>query len=82
MSTIWGWFSKNWKSNVIATVAILYSATQFTAAVQAWENGQPANWRAGIVSLILAALGYVSKDASNHSTEAEVRQATIEKENK
>jgi uncharacterized membrane protein YfcA len=77
MSPIWTWFITNWKSNVIATVAIVYSATQFVTAIQAWENHQPANWRAAIVSLIVAALGYVAKDASTHSTSAQVTQATM-----
>jgi hypothetical protein len=77
---MWNWFKANWKSNLIATAAIVYSAQQFTTAVTAWENGQPANWRAGIISLLIAGVGYVSKDYDTHSTQAQVIKATIEKE--
>jgi hypothetical protein len=76
MSAIWKWFVANWKSNVLATVSIVYSAQQFVAAIEAWENHQPANWRTAIISLIVAGIGYAAKDASTHSTQAEVQQAT------
>ena len=78
MDAFWTWFKTNWKSNLIATGAIIFSATQFVSAVQAWEAHQPANWRAAVVSLIVAALGYVSKDASTHSTPAQVQASGIE----
>ena len=76
MKSIWAWFKENWKSNLIATVAIIYSAQQFTAGVAAWENHQSTNWRAAWLSLLVAAVGYVVKDSSTHSTSAQVTQAT------
>ncbi len=79
MKALSEWFRRNLRSNLIATAAIVFSAEQFTVAVEAWEKHQPANWRAAIISLIVAALGFVTKDANNHSTQAEVQAATIEK---
>jgi hypothetical protein len=76
MNAVWTWFVTNWKSNVIATVSIVYSATQFVAAIEAWEAHQPANWRSAIISLLVAAVGYVAKDASTHSTQAQVTAST------
>jgi uncharacterized membrane protein YfcA len=76
MKSIWTWFITNWKSNVLAVIAIVYSATQFTQAIGAWENHQPANWREAVISLIVAAIGFVAKDASTHSTQAQVTTAT------
>jgi uncharacterized membrane protein YfcA len=76
MNAFLTWFKTNWKSNTIATVSIVYSAQQFTSAVIAWENHQPANWRTAVISLIVAAIGYVVKDASNHSNQQQVDAAT------
>jgi hypothetical protein len=76
MDSFWKWFTTNWKTNVIATVSIVYSATQFVAAIQAWENHQPANWRSALISLLVAAVGYAAKDASTHSTQAQVTAST------
>jgi uncharacterized membrane protein YfcA len=82
MNAVWTWFTTNWKSNLIATIAIVYSASQFTTAVIAWENHQPADWRAAVISLIVAAAGYVAKDSTTHSTEAQVVKATTDEANK
>lgn len=73
---MWKWFKANWKTNLTATIAVLYSAQQFTADVIAWSNHQPANWRVGLLSLFVAAGLYASRDASNVPTQAEVTQAT------
>lgn len=75
---MWKWFTTNWKTNLIATVAIVYSAQQFVTAVEAWQIHQPANWRTAVVSLLVAAVGYVAKDASTHSTTQQVQAATKE----
>jgi len=76
MSAIWKWFLTNWKTNLTATVAVIMSAQQFTVAVMAWENHQPANWRTAIISLIVAAGLYAAKDGSTHSTMAQVQSST------
>jgi hypothetical protein len=73
---MWNWFKLNWKTNLTATVAVIYSAQQFTSAVMAWENHQPANWRTGVMSLVVAAGLYAAKDGSTHSTEAQVQAST------
>lgn len=80
MGALLAWFKLNWKSNLIATAAIIYSAQAFVTAIGQWQNGQPANWRAAAVSLFVAGLGYVTKDNSNHSTLAQVeaQQAKVE----
>src|SRR6202140_4565915 len=74
----WIWFKTNWKSNTLAVVAIVYSANQFITAVVAWEHHQPAVWRGGIISLIVAAVGFVVKDASTHSTTAQVQLSSLQ----
>jgi anti-sigma-K factor RskA len=54
MSNLWSWFQANWRTNLIATAAIVYSAREFTLAITAWVNHQPENWRAAIISLFVA----------------------------
>lgn len=77
MKAVWLWFRANWKSNLIATGAVVYSAQAFTSAVIAWENHQPANWRTGIVSLLVAGVGYMTKDYDTHSTPAQVQASGV-----
>jgi hypothetical protein len=60
---MWNWFKTNWKTNLTATIAVIYSAQQFDAAITAWSNHQPANWRTAILSLIVSAGLYASGDA-------------------
>jgi hypothetical protein len=76
MNAFWTWFKTNWKSNLIATGAVIYGAQAFTSAVIAWENHQPANWRSAVISLFVAGIGYVSKDYDTHSTATQVQAAT------
>lgn len=77
---MWQYIKANWKTNLAATVAVIYSAPAFVAAVQAWENNQPTNWRPAIIGLIVAAGLFCSKDGDNHSTQAQVQKATLEKQ--
>lgn len=79
MNAFLQWFSRNWRTNTAALISIIYSADQFTTAVQAWSRHEPTNWRTAILSLIVAAGLFVAKDAHNHSTQAEVQAATLEK---
>jgi hypothetical protein len=71
------WFKTNWKSNVLATVTIVYSAQQFLSAIGAWESHQPANWRSAVISLIVATGLYIVKDADTHSNPAEVQLSAM-----
>ena len=79
MTAIWNWFKLNWKTNLAALAAFIYSVPQFVTALQQWQAGQPVNWHGAIISLILAAGLAVSKDATNHSTLAQVQVATAAK---
>lgn len=72
MSKVWAWFQLNWKSNTVALVAIIYGAQQFVTAVTAWEAHQTANWRSAVISLIVSAGFFVTKDATTNSTLAQV----------
>jgi hypothetical protein len=75
MTNFRAYIKLNWKTSIVALVAITYSAQQFVSAVVAWENHQPANWRIGIVSLIVATGMYFAKDGDNQSTSAQVAAA-------
>lgn len=78
---MWKYLKANWKTNLAAATLVVYSAPQFVAAVvEAWENHQPANWRTAIIALIVAGGLFAAKDGDNHSTQAQVQKATIEKE--
>lgn len=76
MSSFIAYVRANWKTNLAAFVLVVYSAPSFVAAVEAWQNHQPANWRAGIIGLIVAAGLAGAKDGTNHSTVAQVEKAT------
>ena len=80
MNSILAYLKANWKTNLAAFAAFAYSVPQFVAAVTAWQAGQKADWRAAVISLIVAAGLAVAKDGSNHSTLAQVtaQQATVE----
>lgn len=73
---MWTYLRANWKTNLMAAMSVIYSAQQFTAAVIAWENHQPTNWRLAIISLIVAAGLFAAKDGDNHSTAAQVQKST------
>jgi hypothetical protein len=66
----------NWKSNLIAVVAFLGTVPSIVTAIGQFINHQPVDWHAIAGGLIVALLAYVSKDASNQSTQAQVDAAT------
>jgi hypothetical protein len=66
----------NWKSNIIAIVAFLGTVPSILTAIGQFINHQPVDWHAAAGGLLLAGLAYVSKDASNQSTAAQVQAAT------
>jgi hypothetical protein len=72
MSAIWAYFKANWKSNAIAVIAFCYTVPQVYTAVMAWQAGQKPDWHGAISGLAVAALGFIVKDASTHSTPAQV----------
>ena len=77
---MWAYIVANWKTNLAAFVALLYSVPQFVTAVQQWQAGQHPDWRAAIISLVMAAGLAAAKDGTNHSTIAQVEQSTVEKQ--
>lgn len=76
------YFLTNWKSNTIALLSALLAVPAFVSAITQWMNHQPVDWRFAIGSTILTILAAVSKDASTHSTAAEVTVATAKAEEK
>ena len=78
MKTFLTYLRNNWKTNLAAAVLVIYSAPPFVAAVIAWQNRQPANWRSAIIGLIVSAGLAAAKDGTNHSTLLQVEKATLE----
>ena len=73
---MWTSIQRNWKTNLIALVAFIYSVPQVVQTIQAWSTGQPANWKAAATGLLLAAGMAAAKDSTNHSTQSEVSAST------
>lgn len=73
---MWQSIQRNWKTNLVALVAFVYSVPQVVQTIQAWSTGQPSNWKQAVVGLLLAAGMAASKDSTNHSTTAEVAAST------
>jgi drug/metabolite transporter (DMT)-like permease len=78
MSALWAYIKANWKTNLAAVAAFAYSVPQFVTAIQQWQAGQKVDWHTAVVSLIVAAGLAAAKDGDNHSTQAQVQQATTE----
>jgi drug/metabolite transporter (DMT)-like permease len=76
MKSFLAYLKANWKTNLAAAAAFVYSVPQFLAAVQAVQAGQKPDWRAAIISLIIAAGLAAAKDGTNHSTSQQVQAAT------
>jgi len=75
---------RNWKTSlggvIVGIMAFLMGVPAFLSALQAWGSHQPVDWRSVIVSIALAAGSaalLAAKDGSNHSTQAEVTQASV-----
>lgn len=81
MSDLLKYLKANWKTVLIATIAVIYAAPQFVTAIQAWANHQPADWRHAVLGLIVAVGFYLSKTGTNHSTMDEVHEATMKANN-
>lgn len=69
-------FKRNWRSNLIATISFVIGVPPFYSALVKYFHHQPVDWRYAIGALLLAALGYVTKDAKTNSTIDEVHAAT------
>lgn len=77
---MWLDIKRNWKTNLVSLVAFIYSVPQAVQVIQAWSTGQSTNWRPAVVGLIVAAGMAAAKDSTNHSTQAEVVHATVDKQ--
>jgi uncharacterized membrane protein YfcA len=69
---------KNWKTSLGGLVTLLLGVPTFVSAIQAWGNHQPVDWRSVLVSTTLSIVGVsflAAKDATTHSTSAEIQQA-------
>jgi hypothetical protein len=78
---MWKAILANWKTTLAGIVTFLLSVPAFVAAIQAWGNHQPVDWRSVLVAVAIAAGGaglMVAKDSSTHSTIAEVQKATTD----
>jgi drug/metabolite transporter (DMT)-like permease len=80
LNSVLTYVKANWKTNLAAAAAFLFSVPQFITAIQAWQNGQKADWRGAVVSLVIALGLAAAKDGDNHSSLAQVeaKQATVE----
>ena len=72
MNAIWAYLKANWKSNLIAVVAFAYEVPTVYSAVQAYATGLKPDWNGAFRGLLLAVLAFIVKDASTHSTPAQV----------
>lgn len=79
MNAFWTYVRANWKTNLGAVAAFLMSVPADVTAFQQWQNHQPVDWHFAAAATVLAFVAAVAKDASNHSTQAQVAQATAEK---
>jgi predicted negative regulator of RcsB-dependent stress response len=77
---MWENIKRNWKTNLVALIAFVYTVPQAVICVQNWVNKQPCNWRSALLGLLLAAGAAVAKDSDNHSTVNEVDNATVQNE--
>lgn len=76
---------KNWKTTLTGFITLLLSVPTFVTAVTAWGNHQAVDWRSVLISTALAIAGsglVAAKDASTHSTAAEVQESTTKQETK
>ncbi len=76
MDKVIAYVKANWKTNLAALCAFAYSVPQFVTAIQAWQAHQQPDWRAAVISLIIAAGLAAAKDGDNHSTIAQVEAST------
>ena len=77
----WSYITKNWKTTLAGLVTFLMSVPAFVGAIQSVIAHQPVDWRSVALAVALAAGGgglVAAKDASNHSTQAEVLGATLQ----
>jgi hypothetical protein len=79
---MWDSIKRNWRTDLVSLVAFIYAVPQVVETIQAWSNGQPANWKQALVALLLSAGMAAAKDSTNHSTVQEVNKATTEEDKK
>lgn len=80
---MWESIVTNYKTTIAGIIAFLFTVPTFVTALQAWAAGQPVNWKQVLVSVAIAAVGgglIAAKDASTHSTQAQVTQSTLNAE--
>ena len=79
MQNFLAYLKANWTTNLAALAAFVSSVPQFVTAIQAWQAGQKPDWHGAVISLVIAAGLAAAKDGDNHSTQAQVNVATVEK---
>lgn len=77
---MWEKLQRNWKTNLVALVAFVYTVPQAITCGQAWVNHLPCNWRLTIMSLMIGAGAAFAKDSTNHSMANEVDNSTVKNE--
>jgi drug/metabolite transporter (DMT)-like permease len=78
-ASLLAYLKANWKTNLAAACAFAYSVPQVVTAIGQWQAGQKPDWHQAVISLVVAAGLAVAKDGDNHSTVAQVQQATADK---
>lgn len=82
MKSVWGYLAANWKTTICGLASFALSVQQFASALMTWQQGGKPDWRGAFVALIVAGIGLASKDATTHSTTAEVQNATAKENQK
>lgn len=80
MAGIIAYIKANWKTNLAALAAFVFSVPQFVTAISQYRAGEHVDWRGALISVVIAAGLAAAKDGDNHSTLAQVqaKQAQVE----
>lgn len=77
---MWQSIQRNWKTNLVALIAFVYTVPQAVTCIQEWVNHQPCDYRSTVFGLLLAVGAAAAKDSTNHSTQEETQIASIAKQ--
>jgi hypothetical protein len=74
---MWTYIQKNWRTNLVALIAFVYTVPQAVSCIESWVHHQSCDWREAVLGLLLAVGAAAAKDAGNIPTQGEVNQATV-----
>ena len=76
MKAAWIYVITNWKSSLGGLLAFVMSVPAAVTAIHQLQTGQKVDWHFTAICLVIAGIGFVTKDASTHSTQLQVAKAT------